>query len=277
VILGGGSNVLVSDAGFQGVVILNRARQVRFDVKHESPTVWAASGANLGLVARQAAIRGLSGLEWAAGIPGTIGGAVAGNAGAHGEEMAGNVLMAEILHRKDLGSDGNNVNETAFEIVREDWFVEQLQYSYRNSSIKRLQRQHTTRTPDGLPISDSHPRVIVLAARLRLRRSVQESIQKQMDENVFFRRKTQPPGASMGSMFANPPNDYAGRLIEAAGLKGIRRGDAEISGLHANFFINHGKATASDVWDLIQIARRTVAEKFGITLDLEIELIGTWN
>jgi len=81
----------------------------------------------------------------------------------------------------------------------------------------------------------------------------------------------------MGSMFKNPPGDYAGRMIEAAGLKGTRRGDAEISQLHANFFINLGKATAADVWELIQLARRTVAEKFGVTLDLEIELLGTWK
>jgi UDP-N-acetylmuramate dehydrogenase len=277
VIIGGGSNILVSDAGFHGVVVLNRARQVRFDVKHEPPSVWAASGANLGLVARQAATHGLSGLEWAAGIPGTIGGAVVGNAGAHGEEMAGNVLMAEILHRRDLDSGRNNEKDHAFESIREDWYVEQLNYSYRSSSIKRQHRQQITRTPDGRPSTSPHPQVIVLAARLRLKRSTRESIQKKMDENALYRRRTQPPGASMGSMFANPPNDYAGRLIEAAGLKGIRRGDAEISVLHANFFINHGKATASDVWELIQLARRTVAEKFGVTLDLEIELIGTWN
>jgi UDP-N-acetylmuramate dehydrogenase len=81
----------------------------------------------------------------------------------------------------------------------------------------------------------------------------------------------------MGSMFKNPPGDYAGRLVEAAGLKGARRGDAEISQLHANFFINHGKATATDIWELIQVAQRTVKEKFGISLDLEIELLGAWN
>ena len=81
----------------------------------------------------------------------------------------------------------------------------------------------------------------------------------------------------MGSMFKNPPGDYAGRLVEAVGLKGTRRGDAEISQLHANFFINHGKATATDIWELIELARRTVAEKFGISLELEIELLGAWN
>ena len=91
------------------------------------------------------------------------------------------------------------------------------------------------------------------------------------------RRSTQPPGASMGSMFKNPPGDYAGRLIEAAGLKGTRIGDAEISPLHANFFINHGKASAADIGELIRTARETVAEKFGVQLELEVELLGDWS
>jgi UDP-N-acetylenolpyruvoylglucosamine reductase len=100
VILGGGSNVLVSDTGVRGLVILNRARQIRFDEQVDPPTVWAESGANFGALARQAAQRGLAGLEWAAGIPGTLGGAVFGNAGAHGSEISGN-LLAEILHRTE--------------------------------------------------------------------------------------------------------------------------------------------------------------------------------
>jgi UDP-N-acetylmuramate dehydrogenase len=130
---------------------------------------------------------------------------------------------------------------------------------------------------EGGLIRISQPQEIVLAAILRLIRTSKGLIQKKMEENLAFRRKTQPPGASMGSMFKNPPGDYAGRLVEAAGLKGACRGDAEISQLHANFFINHGKATATDIWELIQLARRMVKEKFGISLDLEIELLGTWN
>lgn len=277
VILGGGSNVLVSDAGFQGVVVLNRARQVRFDIKSEPPTVWAASGANLGLIARQAATRGLSGLEWAAGIPGTIGGAVVGNAGAHGGDMAGNLLMAEILHRSDPDAPIQNKPGKPLDSVQDLWPVEHFEYSYRSSLIKRHQQPQLVQNAEGELSRISQPQEIVLAAILRLIRTSKELIQKKMEENLAFRRKTQPPGASMGSMFKNPPGDYAGRLVEAAGLKGARRGDAEISQLHANFFINHGKATAADIWELIQLARRMVKEKFGISLDLEIELLGTWN
>jgi UDP-N-acetylmuramate dehydrogenase len=97
-----------------------------------------------------------------------------------------------------------------------------------------------------------------------------------MNRYLAHRRRTQPPGASMGSMFKNPPGDYAGRLIEAAGLKGTRIGEAEISSLHGNFFLNLGQARASEVRQLIDLARATVAEKFGIELDLEIEYLGDW-
>ena len=103
-LLGSGSNILVSDAGIRGVVILNRARTIKIDAHHEPPTVWAELGANLGTVARQAALRGLSGLEWAATVPGTVGGAVYGNAGAHGADLPANLVLAEILHR--LGQVG---------------------------------------------------------------------------------------------------------------------------------------------------------------------------
>lgn len=248
-ILGGGSNVLVSDSGVRGVVVVNRARKVRFDEDSDPPTVWAESGANFGLVARQAASRGLSGLEWAAGIPGTIGGAVVGNAGAHGGDMAGNLIVATILQRNL--EDGVPIRVT--------WPVKRFEYAYRTSQLKRMPGQ-----------------AVVLEAQLRLQRSTPEGVQAKMDEYVSYRRRTQPPGASMGSMFKNPPGDYAGRLIEAAGLKGVQVGDAQISTLHANFFINHGEATAADIYALIELAKRAVAEKFGVHLELEIELVGNW-
>jgi UDP-N-acetylmuramate dehydrogenase len=253
-LLGGGSNVLVSDAGVRGVVILNRARQVRFLEQLDPPQVWAESGANFGMLARQAAERGLAGLEWAAGIPGTLGGAIVGNAGAHGSDMASNLLLAEILHRIHLPGNGQ-----AGEIRREEWPVERLAYAYRSSALKRQPGQ-----------------AAVLAATLRLERSTPEAVQARMDEFVAHRRRTQPPGASLGSMFKNPPGDYAGRLIEAAGLKGARSGDALISPVHANFFINLGQARAADFYALIGLARQAVQERFGIQLELEIELLGEW-
>jgi UDP-N-acetylmuramate dehydrogenase len=117
---------------------------------------------------------------------------------------------------------------------------------------------------------------VVLSARLRLEYSTPDVVQGKMEEYVKYRRRTQPPGASMGSMFKNPPGDYAGRLIDAAGLKGVRIGDAQISTLHGNFFINHGQAKAAEIYQLIDMVRKVVFEKFGVRLELEIELVGDW-
>ena len=250
-ILGGGSNLLVSDAGVQGLVILNRARAVTFyDTPggDEAPTVWAESGVNIGALARQAAARGLGGLTWAATVPGTVGGAVYGNAGAHGGDTAGNLVLAEILQQ-----DGT---------VRR-WHPADLKFGYRASRLKRereLGRRH-----------------VVLGAELRLTRGTPAELQAEIEGYVAHRKRTQPPGASMGSMFKNPPGDYAGRLIEAAGLKGKRLGQAEISSLHANFFVNLGEARAAEVWTLIHLAHATVKSKFGVDLELEVELVGEWT
>jgi UDP-N-acetylmuramate dehydrogenase len=247
-ILGGGSNVLVSDAGVQGLVILNRARAVDFrDTPGQDPAVWAESGVNLGALARQAAARGLGGLAWAATVPGTVGGAVYGNAGAHGGDTAGSLRLAEILQQ-----DGT---------IRR-WGADELKFGYRASRLKREREQGR--------------RHVLLAAELALTRGDAAALQAEIDGYVAHRKRTQPPGASMGSMFKNPPGDYAGRLIEAAGLKGKRLGQAEISSLHANFFVNLGEARAAEVWTLIHLAHATVKAKFGVDLELEVELVGEW-
>ncbi|RPJ50957.1 MAG: UDP-N-acetylmuramate dehydrogenase [Chloroflexi bacterium] len=242
-VLGYGSNVLVADSGLREVVVLNRARAIQIDAESEPPSVWAESGALIGTIARQAALKGLGGFEWAATVPGTLGGAVYGNAGAFGGDMNGSLLLAEILHPTG----------------KEIWPVERMQYQYRSSALKR----------------DRKPNVI-LSGRLKMERGDPRSVQEKMEAFSTHRRSTQPPGASMGSMFKNPPGDYAGRLIEAAGLKGARVSDAEISSVHANFFINHGRASAADIGELIRTAREKVYEKFGIQLDLEVELLGDW-
>jgi UDP-N-acetylmuramate dehydrogenase len=252
VLLGGGSNMLVSDKGVRGVVVLNRAKAVRFDPgplrstgagKGSRPKVQAEAGVVVANLARRAASHGLAGLEWAAAVPGTIGGAVYGNAGAFGGDMAGSLIHAELLTERG----------------RETWPVEKMEYDYRTSVLKR-------RTS----------KVVVLSAELHLEHSTKEVVSVKINEFSERRRATQPPGASMGSMFKNPPGDFAGRLIEAAGLKGKRIGTAEISPVHANFFINHGQTKAEDVRALVNLAQRTVAEKFGINLELEIELVGEW-
>jgi len=244
-LLGGGANVLVSDRGFHGVVLLNRAHTIKIHAQNDPPTVWAESGANLGMIARQAALRGLSGLEWANSVPGTLGGAIYGNAGAFDGDMQKNLLMAEILHPQE----GKQI-----------WSVEKFGYEYRSSVLKR-----------------SGTQAVILSATLKLEKSTPEAVKEKMDEFSNRRKQTQPPGASLGSMFKNPPGDYAGRLIEAAGLKGMRIGGVQVSPVHANFFVNSEAATASDYRHLIEIVRNTVEEKFGVRLELEVELVGDWS
>jgi UDP-N-acetylmuramate dehydrogenase len=241
-ILGGGSNVLVSDKGVGGVTVLNRAKAVEFS-EGPNPVVRAESGVVFSNLANRTVVKGLSGLEWAATVPGTIGGAVYGNAGAFGGDVAGSLIRAEILTPEG----------------REQWPVEKFEYGYRRSLLK-----------------SGGAKAAVLSAELRLENSTKEEATTRIEQFSRQRKASQPPGASMGSMFKNPQGDYAGRLIEAAGLKGARVGRAEISPLHGNFFINHGRTRAEDVRALIELARRTVADKFGVELELEIEMVGEW-
>jgi UDP-N-acetylmuramate dehydrogenase len=251
-VLGAGSNVLVSDAGFRGLVILNKARQIEFETVHApAPRVQAESGVILPALARECVGRGLAGLEWAVGVPGTVGGAVVGNAGAHGGDIAQSLVSAKILD-----SDGN---------VR-DWAARELQFGYRTSWLKS-QAEH---------LESLLSRPVVLGAEFELRLATRQELEARAAELTEKRKRTQPPGASAGSMFKNPPGDYAGRLIEAAGLKGARVGEAEISPVHANFIVNLGSASAADVYALICQAREKVAAQFGVRLELEIQLVGEW-
>ena len=243
IMLGGGSNVLVSDRGVRGVVVLNRAKGVRFHTGDE-PSVTAESGVIFSNLANRCAAKGLGGLEWAATVPGTIGGAVYGNAGAFGGDMTGNLIWTELL------------TETG----REKYTPEQMGYGYRTSILKRAELD-----------------AVVLSAELRLTNSTKEEVTVKIEQFGAHRKATQPPGASMGSMFKNPNGDYAGRLIEAAGLKSARIGNAEISPLHGNFFINHTNTKADDIRALIELVQKTVKETQGVDLELEIELIGEWN
>jgi UDP-N-acetylmuramate dehydrogenase len=159
--------------------------------------------------------------------------------------MAGTLVSIDLLHRQD---------------GRQTWSQEKLAYGYRTSLLKR-----------------EHPPVVLLTARLALQHGDRAAIQKKEGQFSAQRRSTQPAGASLGSMFKNPPGESAGKLIEEAGLKGKRIGNAEISLEHANFFVNHGQTKATDIQALIELARRTVAEKFGLNLELEVELIGEWE
>ena len=249
-ILGGGANVLISDAGVRGLTIINKAKQIEFRAGNG---VWCESGTVLPTLARECIAHGLSGLEWAVGVPGTVGGAVVGNAGAHGRDTAADLVSATIL---------NAANEVV------EWSNADLQLQERSSRIKReaANPQHAPRTTQ----------YVVLAATFHLAPGDPVELEKKAAEFNDYRRRTQPPGASLGSMFKNPPGTAAGRLIDECGLKGTRLGGVEISMVHGNFFVNSGGATATDVKALIDLARAKVRERFGLELELEIELVGEW-
>ncbi len=242
VILGGGSNVLVSDKGARGIVVLNRAKDVRFE-EGDEPSVWCESGVVFSNLANRCAAKGLSALEWAATVPGTVGGAVYGNAGAFGGDISQNLIWTEVLTRAG----------------RKKLSVDEMGYAYRTSVLK-----------------NGNENAIILSALLRLKNASKEEVSAKIESFSERRKATQPPGASMGSMFKNPMGDHAGRLIEAAGLKGTRIGNAEISKIHGNFFVNHGETKAEDIRALILLTQETVFKKFGVELELEVELIGDW-
>lgn len=267
-VLGSGSNILVSDAGMHGLVILNRASAITFDGEKVS----AESGAILAKVARQCIARGLAGLEWAVGIPGSVGGAVVGNAGAWGSDVASTLDGLKVFCPVDSPSTSTEPAEPGTKRSGRlgeppqgcDWTVSQMQFGYRTSVLKQQG-------------GCTEGQTVVLEARFRLSRNQRTTLQARAAEFSARRKASQPSGASCGSVFKNPPGDHAGRLIEAAGLKGQRRGGAQISPKHANFIVNRGGATATDVKALIDCAVDAVAAQFGVTLETEIQLLGDWQ
>lgn len=235
--LGRGSNLLVCDEGFDGLVI------DLSDINHievNGDTLTAGAGSRMSKVARQCANHGLTGLEFMATVPGDVGGGIAMNAGAFGQQVSDLLQQITILHR-----DGREEMITA----------DKLDMSYRY-----------TRLPSGS---------LVVSATFRLDAGDSDTIRSRMREIREKRSASQPLAQpNCGSVFKNPDNDHAARLIEAAGLKGTRIGNARISGTHANFIINEGGASCEDVLALIALARKEVKEKFSIQLEPEVRLLG---
>jgi len=239
-ILGGGTNLLVADAGIRGVVLENSWS----DVDVRGSVLDAASGTPLAHVAAVAARNGIIGLEWMATVPGSVGGAVHGNAGAFGSDTASALIDARLL---DLNGDLWNAR------------VDELEYSYRTSAL-----QHTP--------------VICVRARFQGEPGDRPTAVKRIKEMANERIAKQPLAQpNTGSIFRNPPGDHAGRLIEAAGLKGTRIGDAIVSEKHANFIVNVGDASAADVRALMRRCQAEVRERFSIELVPEVELVGEWE
>lgn len=239
--LGKGSDIVVADAGIRGLVVRTRADAVTI----RGTEVHAECGASMTALAKRCATEGLAGFAWGISIPGSVGGAVWANAGAHGGEMAG--VLREVVVLPPGGAESRTLAR------------EECAFAYRDSRFK-------------------HGDEVILAATLSLERGEPDAIRAEMDSYGAHRRATQPlADQNAGSVFRNPPGDHAGRLVEAAGLKGHRLGTARVSDLHANFIVTDRGGRAADVRALGDHVRATVADRFGIELRYEIEFVGDWG
>ncbi|MHB1923420.1 MAG: UDP-N-acetylmuramate dehydrogenase [Acidimicrobiales bacterium] len=237
-VLGKGSNLLVADAGFPGLVVVLGEEFSGLEIA--GGTVRAGAGVALPVLARRSAAAGLTGLEWCVGVPGSVGGGVRMNAGGHGSDMAHCLAGWEMV---DLSGGPDGLRSPA-----------DLAYGYRSSSVLAHQ--------------------VVVSAHFELTRGDRARSEATIAEIVRWRREHQPGGQNAGSVFANPEGDSAGRLIEAAGLKGHRLGSAAVSDKHANFIQADPGGSADDVWSLMQEVRREVRRLTGVELRTEVRPIG---
>ncbi|MFN2463353.1 MAG: UDP-N-acetylmuramate dehydrogenase [Candidatus Dormibacteria bacterium] len=240
--LGNGSNLLISDDGVEGVV----ARPADGSISVTGTVVRAAAGARMVKVAQAAAAASLTGMEWALGIPGMVGGSLHNNAGCFASDMA--ACVAEV---NGVAADGSAATWTSAECA----------FAYRTSALRRGALEGGVVTAVSFQLGAGDP------ARIRSR----------MEEIQQARRRTQPvSGRSTGSVFKNPPGDFAGRMVESVGMKGHRVGGAMVSLEHANFIVNAGGASARDVAELTALVQAAVRERFGVRLETEIQVMGRW-
>lgn len=251
-VIGGGSNLLAADGGIRGLVILSRTPGERAEklltVEDQGDSVLLRVGAQapLSWVGRYASERGWGGMDWGVGLPGTIGGATVNNAGAHGTEQK------DYLERVTVLAPSGEV-----ETHDRAW----LEPSYRHTTIKASARPRPYQ---------------VLSVELRLPKDDPARLVALANEHADYRKRTQPTGACAGSTFTNPPGDFAGRLLEEAGLKGFAVGSVSFSTKHSNFIVNAGGGTAAQVRELIAIGQERVLAAFGVHLEPEIEQIGEY-
>ena len=237
-VVGKGSNLLVADAGFPGIAV--RLGEAYEEVVIDGEVVHAGAATLLPVVARRTAAAGLTGFEWAVGVPGSMGGAVRMNAGGHGSDMAATLAGVRVFDLQK-GEDG-------------DVSAAELDLGYRSSAIG--------------------PHQVVTDATLRLHRGDPEAAKALISEIVAWRRENQPGGQNAGSVFTNPPGDSAGRLVDLAGCKGLRRGTAAVSDKHANFIQADPGGSADDVFEVMVAVRDAVEERAGVRLHPETVLVG---
>lgn len=246
-VLGRGSNLLVADAGFPGLVVT--LGEGFADVVIEGTAVRAGGACPLPVLARRSAASALTGLEWAVGVPGSVGGGVRMNAGGHGSEIAGCLTRAWVFDLHAAAADSDSPSSAATEMA-----AAELNFGYRRSAVA--------------------PGCVVVEAEFALAPTEREVAEARVAEIVRWRREHQPGGANAGSVFANPPGDSAGRLIEAAGAKGLRRGSAFVSPKHANFFQVDADGSADDVVALMVDVQALVRDRMDVVLVPEVQLVG---
>lgn len=235
-VIGAGSNILVSDKGYRGVII--KLYGIFRTIKKNDGIFSCGSGLWIDSLLKKARVYSYGGAEFLAGIPGTIGGAIRGNAGAFGMSMADIVNGITMLTEQGIIRELDN---------------REIGFAYRNTNITNGN--------------------IILSAQIKLKRCRRKDITARIRRNLEYRNKIQPKGFSAGSYFKNIKPYVAGKLIDGCGLKGLRVGDAEVSSKHANFIINRGKARASDVLELAELIKEKVKEKKGIMLQEEVKLL----
>ena len=243
-VIGQGSNLLVGEDGFAGLVVVLDAE---FDTIEMVTATELRAGAavKLPVLARRSASWGRGGLEWMVGVPGSVGGAVRMNAGGHGSDVAANLIDVEIVDLLGAGARSDAVRCVP---------AAQLRLAYRRSDVSSTQ--------------------VVVAARFSTTDASVSVLEENIVEIVRWRRSNQPGGANCGSVFTNPTGDSAGRLIDAAGCKGLRIGSASVSEKHANFIQSDEHGRASDVWAAVGAVRRRVFDAFGIVLIPEVRTVG---
>lgn len=238
-VMGNGSNLLVSDKGIKGLVIKIGKSYSGYSLENDK--IYFESGILLSTLSKIAMENSLSGIEFASGIPGTLGGAVIMNAGAYGGEMKDVIQRVKVIDK-----NGNILNYTA----------EQMNFKYRRSVLSDLNS-------------------VVLGAYVKLKKGDRDSIKSVMDDLTEKRNSKQPINMpSAGSTFKRPPGNFAGKLIDDSGLRGLRHGDAMVSEKHCGFIINTGNATAKDVKELIGVVQKTVFDNYEIKLETEVKMVG---
>lgn len=273
-VVGNATNVLYADEGVRGIVARMALNGYSIEDHGDGTALLRAdAGVSWPRLLNELAVLGWAGLEFGPGIPGTLGGGVISNAGAHNSDLGQVLQWVEVLDTRTHAE-----NQSKMPIIRR-YEHNELDLSYRHSRFRAL--RCISFDEQGYPViaprKSIEPAEIILQVGVRLHAEEPQKLRTLIEHYKQHRKRTQPPQQSAGSVFKNPQGDYAGRLLEQAGMKGKAHGKARISERHANFIVNIGGASAADVAALISQARNRVQEQFGVALELEVELRGEWR